>query len=47
MHGLSDFERGKIVSEFFAGASITRTASIFSVSRWIISKVILLKQKKL
>jgi predicted transcriptional regulator len=39
MGDLSDFERGQIVCARFAGASVTKTATLLGVSRATISKV--------
>jgi transposase len=39
MEDLPDFERGQIVCVHFAGASVTKTATLLGVSRVTVSKV--------
>ena len=39
MRDFSDFQRGQIVGAHLAGASVTKTANLFAVSRAAVSKV--------
>jgi len=40
MGDLSDFKRGQTVGAHLAGASVTKTAAVLSVSRASVSKII-------
>jgi NADH:ubiquinone oxidoreductase subunit E len=39
MGDLSDLQRGQIIGEYLAGASVTKTATLLGVSRATVSKV--------
>ena len=41
MRDFSDFQRGQIVDACLAGASVTKTAALLSVSRAAVSKVMM------
>jgi len=41
MGDLSDFQRGQLVGTHLAGAYVTKTATLFGVSRTAVSKVMM------